>query len=180
MGQRLNIEIVIDGKTKANAYYHWSGYTKSAVDLVYKILKADVSEKFDNDLMLKAVKLLEETGAGLIEKEFKYLNNVNIPVKKALDRNYGLIAVSKKEIENTRYWEETRATINFDNNTVDMHLCFLDYEPEYYDENYDPVVKQTDFDIFKIPFHKFKDFISLLYSTDVLEINDNYRLALIE
>ena len=31
MGQRLNIEIVNGETSLANAYYHWSAYTKSAL-----------------------------------------------------------------------------------------------------------------------------------------------------
>ena len=31
MGQRLNIEIMKNGETIANCYYHWSAYTTSAL-----------------------------------------------------------------------------------------------------------------------------------------------------
>ena len=44
MGQRLNIQIEMDipesseSKVLANAYYHWSGYTSSAYELVKLIV----------------------------------------------------------------------------------------------------------------------------------------------
>lgn len=31
MGQRLNLSINKNGKVLANCYYHWSGYTNSAI-----------------------------------------------------------------------------------------------------------------------------------------------------
>ena len=34
MGQRLNIEIKKDSKVLANAYYHWSAYTSSALQML--------------------------------------------------------------------------------------------------------------------------------------------------
>ena len=40
MGQRLNIEIIENGKVLANAYYHWSGYTSSSLELTQEILEA--------------------------------------------------------------------------------------------------------------------------------------------
>jgi len=39
MGQRLNIEIISNGKCLANAYYHWSAYSDSAIDLAIKIVR---------------------------------------------------------------------------------------------------------------------------------------------
>ena len=33
MGQRLNIAVLINGKTQFNCYFHWSGYTRSALTL---------------------------------------------------------------------------------------------------------------------------------------------------
>ena len=32
MGERLNIEIVKGKKVLANAYYHWSGFTRTAME----------------------------------------------------------------------------------------------------------------------------------------------------
>ena len=47
MGQRLNIQIEMDipesseSKVLANAYYHWSGYTSSAYELVRMIADSE-------------------------------------------------------------------------------------------------------------------------------------------
>lgn len=39
MGQRLNIEIMKNDKVLANAYYHWSAYTSSALELCAYIIE---------------------------------------------------------------------------------------------------------------------------------------------
>lgn len=38
MGQRLNIEIMDSGMTLCNCYYHWSGYTQTALDITQKLV----------------------------------------------------------------------------------------------------------------------------------------------
>ena len=44
MGQRLNIEIINDDKVLANAYYHWAGYTTSAISLTETILHSFIDD----------------------------------------------------------------------------------------------------------------------------------------
>nr|DAX81687.1 MAG TPA: hypothetical protein [Bacteriophage sp.] len=39
MGQRLVIQIKENGKIRSNCYYHWSGYTKSALPLIKKTME---------------------------------------------------------------------------------------------------------------------------------------------
>ena len=69
MGQRLNIEIWDKGQVLANAYYHWSAYTLLALKLIEKIItNVDNLVECDND-RLKAVWLLQLTGAGLTQDE---------------------------------------------------------------------------------------------------------------
>lgn len=38
MGQRLNIEILKNGEVLANSYYHWSGFSNSAINLTIYII----------------------------------------------------------------------------------------------------------------------------------------------
>ena len=73
MGQRLNIEIKENGTTLANAYYHWSAYTDSSLELTEHILKNIDSVEHENSTV-KAIKLLETTGAGLTEQEKVFLS----------------------------------------------------------------------------------------------------------
>lgn len=102
MGQRLNIEIVKNGEVLANSYYHWSGYSNSAVDLTIKIIeefeyikKCKVEQYIKNQDLLFAIRLLEETGAGVndIEETRKLLEDqtMNLKLKPCKDRNEGII-----------------------------------------------------------------------------------------
>ena len=127
MGQRLNIEIrrKKDNKILANSYYHWSAYTYSSLKLAEEIVE-NIYDIIRNDKTsdeIKAIQLLQTTGAGLLEDEYNLLKEED---KKycslATDRNLGLISFTEKGIENTRNWEEGRLTINvdFDNKEYDF------------------------------------------------------------
>lgn len=67
MGQRLNIELIIDDGLYSNCYYHWSAYSSSAIDQAlqiikeYKKIKAS-NIKYDNVLLsYKLLHLMDET-----------------------------------------------------------------------------------------------------------------------
>ena len=127
MGQRLNIEIrrKKDNKVLANSYYHWSAYTYSSLKLAEEIVE-NIYDIIRNDKTsdeIKAIQLLQTTGAGLLEDEYNLLKEED---KKycslATNRNLGLISFTEKGIENTRNWEEGRLTItiDFDNKEYDF------------------------------------------------------------
>src|SRR5574344_168562 len=132
MGQRLNIQIEMDipnsgeAKVLANAYYHWSGYTSSAYELVNKIVQSGAYSLDILDPVEKAIRLLEVTGAGLTKDEFTETYPES-KYKLSTNRNDGLIAISEKGIEETQNWEEARVTINLSTGMVDMGgVYFLD------------------------------------------------------
>lgn len=162
MGQRLNIEL-IDGKdTVANAYYHWSAYTSSAIDLTNKILVAIDGVK--GTPLERAVKLLELTGAGVndiergrIEKDTSNRFD-GIEFRDCINRNEGLLAVTDEGIKETRSWEEGRVTIHLDSRTIDFSVYWEVVRDEYeedYEEDFDqlPLVEGVSFD--GIPFGEF-------------------------
>ncbi len=68
MGQRLNIEVHYDGELVANAYYHWSAYTSSSLNLLGKVIEAYQNRTEINKLKV-AVEILQATGAGINEEE---------------------------------------------------------------------------------------------------------------
>ncbi len=154
MGQRLNIEIKKDDKVLANAYYHQSGYTSSALVLTDEILKNIDNVNFDNDVV-RAVKLLEVTGAGLTSSEIDNLNEGirNINFKKATNRNDGLIAISEKEIEETQYWEEARVEIHLDTQNIILDLYWYIDEDYFIDDL--PNFYEATIDYKKVSFEKF-------------------------
>lgn len=142
MGQRLNIQIEIDipnsseSEVLANAYYHWSGYTSSAYELLNKIVQSRVCELGILDPVEKAIRLLEATGAGLSEDEFtdEYPES---KYKKATHRDTGLIAISEEGIQETQHWEEAIVTINLTTGMVDMGGVYYLFEEEELNEDED-------------------------------------------
>ena len=127
MGQRLNIEIrrKKDNKILANSYYHWSAYTYPSLELADEIIEniygVIINDKVSDEI--KAIQLLQTTGAGLLEQEYNALNEED---KKycslATNRDLGLISFTEKGMERTRAWEESRLTItiDFDNKEYDF------------------------------------------------------------
>ena len=127
MGQRLNIEVSRkkDNKILANSYYHWSAYTYSSLKLANEIIE-NIYDVIRNNKVsdeIKAIQLLQTTGAGLLEQEYNTLNEED---KKycslATNRDLGLISFTEKGMEETRTWEESRLTItiDFDNKEYDF------------------------------------------------------------
>ena len=168
MGQRLNIEIVKNGKVLANSYYHWSGFSNSAVNLVIQIIqtyeytkKYNVEKYIKNQDLLFAIRLLEETGAGIydIDTARKILRDetMNLKLKKCQGRNEGIIAITQKDIEETRYWEEGRVSIDIENKTIDFEVI-KEYTEEELDEDYEKEeqkqfnIKQIDINFRNISF----------------------------
>ena len=144
MGQRLNIEIFAENRILANAYYHWSGYTRSAYRLCCNII---AEYKGAEPTVEEAVRLLETTGAGFDEYEIENAITV-LPAelcKEATDRNRGLIAITKSAIEETRGAEEARVTIYLDAERVDFDV-WNQFEEEDL-EDYGLVLGHTDLPI---------------------------------
>ena len=185
MGQRLNIEIrrKKDNKVLANSYYHWSAYTYSSLKLAEEIVE-NIYDIIRNDKTsdeIKAIQLLQTTGAGLLEDEYNLLKEED---KKycslATDRNLGLISFTEKGMEETRTWEEGRLTINVDfddkeydfvgdKNRVDFEvyfpMCMGDIE-EYYGDD----IKSGTLDLDKV--------VEFKFNLDEMTLNDiRYFLA---
>lgn len=167
MGQRLNIEIVQDGKELANCYYHWSAYTSSAIELTKRV----IDEFYDADAKEKgfklAVKLLESTGAGInsVERQRIELSNDmvlhNMIYADCKDRNEGMIAVTPAGMSETRSWEEGRVTIDIGSETVCFDVMFYYDKDEYIEEYGDDIdiqnIRRVDFDFGEIPFEEFEE-----------------------
>lgn len=136
MGQRLNIEIKKDSKVLANAYYHWSAYTSSALQMLGDILSGIDEVEASSDIE-QAVRLLELTGAGVTGRERDLiqkssLNNViNFAIQPAVDRNEGLLAVTEEGIQETREWEEGRVTVDIGTRTFSFNVLWEEDEETF-------------------------------------------------
>ena len=148
MGQRLNIEIVKNGEVLANSYYHWSGYSNSSINLAIRIInmydyvrKYNVEKYIKNQDLLFAIRLLEKTGAGVndIDATRNLLGDetMNLKLNQCKGRDEGIIGITEEDINETRYWEEGRITIDINTKTIDfgvIHEYTLKELQEDYDE----------------------------------------------
>ena len=141
MGQRLNIQIEANNPTTdktevlANCYYHWSGYTSSAMELVNEIVESGIYKLDILDPVEKAIRLLESTGAGLAMDELTEMYNTP-KYKVSTDRNMGLIAISEEGTNRVADWAESRVTINLTTGSINMSDMFYDETYEYSREMY--------------------------------------------
>lgn len=174
MGQRLNIEIWNNGKVLANAYYHWSAYSKSAAELTREIIYFISDVKANNDI-LKAIKLLEKTGARMNKEEANRANGIEeltgILFNTDADRNDGLISVTEEGINDTRNWQEGALYIYLDEERIKFDVIYKskrwEWEKEQKECNDNPKVYRdlekvnVSFDDIKFKdIDKFCDFVS--------------------
>ena len=185
MGERLNIEIKEGNKVLANAYYHWSGYTSSSLELTQLILNSIPSVKYE-DKLINAIKLLEITGAGLTENEINYGKKAikdydTYNFKSTTGRNEGLIGISKKGIKETETWEEHRVEINLDTKLIDFDAIWKSTKEEYLEDYGDDEDKKyEDIPIYDIDFHKisFDEFSEFNKNTMKLINKEIYNVRL--
>ena len=181
MGQRLNIQIEMDipnsgdRQVLANAYYHWSGYTSSAYELVKMIADSDYCnvECTIMDPVEKAIRLLEATGAGLTKDEFTDTYPES-KYKLSTNRNDGLIAISEAEMTETHNWEEARVTINLSTNMVDMGgVYFLDEVDEEDEDETLEDIPELEYDL-NTSIHDFTKVYNEFH--EKIESKNNYKV----
>lgn len=184
MGQRLNIEIVIDHKTMANCYFHWGAYTSCAADYTLKLIDyyKNHLQKICTDPLIIATKIFEcleyvsyYTGKiikpGLSKNSYIFMEEKYHCVKfqKAEDRNAGIIGCTEEDIESTRSAEEGRVVINLDSEIIDFDVLFYfslsDYKEEMVEDGddfsfFDIPIVSCNFN--EIPFEKFKSVYDIL------------------
>lgn len=131
MGQRLVINIITrDGDVLANAYYHWSAYTMSALEIIKSLIESNSYLEYSalknlehNDKVTYAINMLAETGASLSKYSREYVKtfskNISEDAFSSPDRNEGLIGVGN-EINNLASWAESTVDFYVDNQTFDF------------------------------------------------------------
>lgn len=119
MGQRLVIANYTNKEELTNAiYYHWSGYTDSALEELYN-LKNAISDYYDNlDTKIKTDEeqknyfnlacLSAISGiTGSDEKSLEYIHSLNPDyTNDGAHRNEGIITFTDEGVENLLYWSE--------------------------------------------------------------------------
>lgn len=187
MGQRLVITVKSNGIDLAKIYYHWSAYSMSALyearDLVNYICEHE--DKTEKELQLRLIRFCEENGGGidggLDSEEWKYIQNMfpNVTFKSGgIDRNYGLIALSEKGMNNIQSWSEGDVDIILDEDLI-LNYVYIGYENfENYkkdmaewDDEFDKNMKleditDTGYDLSTIGFDEIDGVIETLRTTN--------------
>lgn len=135
MGQRLVITIKQNEEEIAKVYYHWSAYSLSALYETRKII--DVlydDENAEKDLKLRLIRFCESNGGGIDggegSEEWKYIMELypNEEFKKEnINRNEGLIALSKTGMKEMQNWSEGSVYIDLDFYEVENYV-FSNFE----------------------------------------------------
>lgn len=124
MGQRLNLSINKNGKVLANCYYHWSGYTNSAMEKARQAL--DILEEQEEVGVKEAILALQETGAGI---DAKNAQNYVEPDEE-IHRNDGIIATTEEDIKETEMWSECEIIIDMGTRKVNLIDAISEYDEE--------------------------------------------------
>lgn len=148
MGQRLNIEIIDSNyKILANCYYHNKGFTRKALELSKQILdkleyihrNPEKFKKFTNKEIAVYLLYKDILGPGIENKMIRDANTSliyasenfkSLPVKKVINRDEGMICLTKDSIEDTRYWEEARLSINIGLMKMNISKLFHNLDDE--------------------------------------------------
>lgn len=124
MGQRLNLSINKNGKVLANCYYHWSGYTNSAMEKARQAL--DILEEQEEVGVKEAILALKETGAGIDAKNAKDY----IKPDEKIHRDNGIIATTEDDIKETEMWSECEIIIDMGTRKVNLIDAISEYDEE--------------------------------------------------
>lgn len=136
MGQRLVLSIEKNGKEIANIYFHWSAYTISALYETRDILKCIYNHKdeTEKEMLLRLIRYCENYGGGIAKgiegDEWKYIQNLYPNEKfkaEGINRSYGLIALSEKEMADSHSWSEGDVIIDLDEELINFGI-YAGYE----------------------------------------------------
>lgn len=145
MGERLVVDIELNGKTLAKVYYHWSGYTSDAIAECIRLIN-DWKEKKGTlePAEMTLFKIIRSYGGGifqnnLLDGEVNHLEALNSGLsigETKGDRDNGMIAFTKEGMKYHDYWADETATIYLDHEepTFEVSGTFNGVYEEDYDD----------------------------------------------
>lgn len=144
MGQRLVITVRKEQKDIAKIYFHWSGYSVSALEETRSLLEdIDTNEEDIKKLQLNIIRSCESMGGGIDggagSAEFSYVCNMfpNVNFKEDPNRNFGLVALSENDMEEMQRWSEGNIVIDLDYNKIYNSVFFEYHSLEEYEAETD-------------------------------------------
>jgi hypothetical protein len=181
MGQRLNIEIVNNNKILANAYYHWSAYSQTSLEMTKKLIEYIQKNDFTDDVK-GAIKLLETTGALLVDSDMEYAKGHNLIDmnydNSKLNRNDGLMSISEEGIKSNQSWAEGTIRIYLDSHTFAFN-CLYEHDCMREDEEVWELIKHLFHHTRIKSFHSvpFSEIDYLLKSVEIAHKTYNGRIC---
>lgn len=141
MGQRLVVTVETNEEKWCAIYYHWSGYTKAALEETKKIIGCIYNGKHETkeEILLRLIHFIESEGGCIrgTRDEHDYIQSLypNENFNEEGSRNDGLIALSEAGIRAFQSWAEEEVFINVDTDEVDF-CAYSGYEnlEEYLDD----------------------------------------------
>lgn len=189
MGQRLVVDIELNGKTLAKVYYHWSGYTSNAIAECIRLIN-DWKEKKGTlePAEMTLFNIIRSYGGGIsqdvyLENEVKHLEalNLGLPIGETQgSRNEGLIAFTEEGMKCHDSWAEETATIYLDREepTLEVSGTFYGvYEEDYddYDDFEESISGALEYNIFdEFTVDEADGFLELVFRTDVFLCDGDY------
>lgn len=151
MGQRLIVTVRSMGEDICKMYFHWSAYTIPALKEVRDMMEEFPMEtKSKDETILYFIRYCEKNGGGISNgygsQEWNYITSKypNEKFKETnINRNRGLIGISKEDMDDTQRWSEGDIIINLDDMTVhnEVFLCCSNIDElnsEFLDRGDDP------------------------------------------
>lgn len=141
MGQSLTIVITTDKEEWCAIYYHWSGYTGSALERTKEIINCIYNGQHETkeEILLRLVHFIEDNG-GCIRGtmgEHSYIQELypNEIFKEEGNRSDGIITLSQDGIRALKSWAISEVYIQVDDDMVDF-CAYSGYEnlKEYLEE----------------------------------------------
>ena len=186
MGQRLFLGIRYKGHTLAGAYYHWSGYTIPAINLLKEVHKYIENSDEPNKYLL-AIRALEHIGAGFETdssnncSEIDALHNTFFPnetFNKESDRNEGILSASFDGIEELLKCSEFSCYFDMDTMTSDFAVVnFYDSLADVKDnfDNLNPAsIPSFSMNLYKMTYIDLCDLETHIYDNDVIQCGGEY------
>lgn len=125
MGQRLVLHVVSKHQDIATIYYHWSAYTKDALEEIKTLIDlfnwsgCDFSAMSKEESQLAVIKTVETRGGGLVKADLDAAK-VLFPgesFNESPDRNLGLAAISHGAMADMNQLAEGKAMIDLSKRT---------------------------------------------------------------
>lgn len=155
MGQRLVISVNRDSKRIATVYYHWSGYTVSALEEVLHLANIynshyEIMENLNNDEFVIQLAACIHGGGGFSEESKKFLEKKlsRNDLRLAENRNDGIFDVTEDGMADSDSWAEADASIDFTRKVFSIEGAVLFFHENEFDEIYE---MEDDFDPDNLP-----------------------------